>query len=593
MNLYSIAVSTPNRFSSLLRARMASYASLKDRVSAAGRVGKTYKNEEQRAKMMGKQTDWIIDVLGKLFLNASEVAEISEMVVAARFGEELETQIQEAILAVPEREDKTHTGKQDYTMFCNYLTDHVWGACGEDPEVLNDHLMCLGLRDPNEPTIQMMIFATSYQQHGLALATMTLEVGNSAFLAMKRSFKDRVAAAEPPISWYKKLPALPATLLEVDPTTYQNALGEDWPIECPIPLAHRHLVKRFPQRMGIKKKQASASAAFNTRALQLQRQRTREELDMHYRVDAVSDEDNMLQGFKWFGKSPSRELATIPPTRTPPAKRLRDTMENWSRDTKEKYSDEWEGFSSWSAGWGRSSSWRARDAAEEEKEADWRGTEREQALVPWRRCQTVVEKEPWPDNQSTDLVPQNKACAASQLQGANRKGVLDVVETIEKSYGVKKADREAAKEAAKIASKAAKEAEKLSKKTVAAPKGNEKGGKKTRKKGGKKGAVAAPVKTVAKKAKVAADAPDNFPSSDGSSDSCSEVDDDIKVLPKLDWERSRSQVLVRTGIKGTGQSLKLPYTDGPTQVAALQKGRLLCRKMCRRRGLAIPEKFNE
>ena len=86
---------------------------------------------------------------------------------------------------------------------------------------------------------------------------------------------------------------------------------------------------------------------------------------------------------------------------------------------------------------------------------------------------------------------------------------------------------------------------------------------------------------------------------DSNDNTDSGLDEDArKVLPKLDHEKSRSQVLVRTGFTGLGkgQSLQLKYKCQKTKEDAFKKGRLLCRKMCRQRGVAdadMPNKFKE
>ena len=84
---------------------------------------------------------------------------------------------------------------------------------------------------------------------------------------------------------------------------------------------------------------------------------------------------------------------------------------------------------------------------------------------------------------------------------------------------------------------------------------------------------------------------------DSNDDTDSGLDEDQRnVLPKLDHEKSRSQVLVRTGFRGRGQSLPLKYSCLKTKEDAFKKGRLLCRKMCRQRGVAdadMPNKFKD
>lgn len=204
------------------------YESLRDRIASAARIVRTVAHETHRTKMIAKQCDFLVSALAKVSLRACEVAELSEMVSAARFGEEFETIILDAILVAPDADDEEEGSKhQNYTNLCNYLTESVWNDCGEEPDALNDHLVALGLRDPNEPTIQMMIFVSSYIQNGnVDIETMTFDVGHAAFLAMKRAFIARVQKADPLLEpKCSMLPAKPDTFRESRPKTYQNAFG--------------------------------------------------------------------------------------------------------------------------------------------------------------------------------------------------------------------------------------------------------------------------------------------------------------------------------------------------------------------------------
>ena len=63
-------------------------------------------NEATRSKILGKQADVIVGAVTKVSLRASDVAELSEMLTAARFGEEVETRILDAILAAPDADEE-------------------------------------------------------------------------------------------------------------------------------------------------------------------------------------------------------------------------------------------------------------------------------------------------------------------------------------------------------------------------------------------------------------------------------------------------------------------------------------------------------
>ena len=186
-----------------------------------------------------------------------------------------------------------------------------------------------------------------------------------------------------------------------------------------------------------------------------------------------------------------------------------------------------------------------------------------------------------------------------------------MVDAIEGAYGRKKEAKDKAKDAEKkrkrVEREAEKEQNKLEKAKEAEAEAVAGSGKKKRlrKKTRPSAEGAAPPRVVAaaspkkepKKVAAASTIPYHPMDTDSNDDTDSGLDEDARnVLPRLDHEQSRSQVLVRTGFTGRGQSLQLKYKCEKTKVAALKKGRLLCRKMCRQRGVAkadMPKKFKE
>ena len=131
----------------------------------------------------------------------------------------------------------------------------MWERCGDDPDVLIDHSISLGLRDPDEPTVAMMAFLCTYRANGSRmLRKMPLSIGKAAVKAMKRTSKARCQQAELITDLCMVLPDDPREFRESNPFRYEQAIAEELPMPCPIPAGDRaDLLKRFPQRMGRKK----------------------------------------------------------------------------------------------------------------------------------------------------------------------------------------------------------------------------------------------------------------------------------------------------------------------------------------------------
>ena len=61
--------------------------------------------------------------------------------------------------------------------------------------------------------------------------------------------------------------------------------------------------------------------------------------------------------------------------------------------------------------------------------------------------------------------------------------------------------------------------------------------------------------------------------------------------PSYCHEGSRPQFLVRTGVRGMGQSTSLPYSNDKEKKTQEIQAKAMCRKLCRDRGLPIPARF--
>lgn len=579
------------------------YAAVKGRIRAAARLLEAIKSEDIRSKTAAKHCKIITDALrGGAGLRPFEAADLAELVSNAGFDEAIETDIVTAIMECPDVSiGESESKHQNYRALCNYLPEGVWDACGADPDVLCDTAVKLGLRDPDEPTIAMMVFLCTYRGQGRRwVYQMPPDVGHSAFLAMKRAFKVRVGMVyelrEPLASL---LPEDPESFQASHPETYAMTFGDEPPIPCPIPVDDLvDLLKRFPQRMGRTKRAASASMSATT---QLHRALDdcvdRLNVSPLARADAKRRlKDTELPGLTYFGKFKEEERAVKSPNQRPsPAQRGCASARSAARPSMAPILDAPDGHVAGEAeAVPALSTPRARPTCSPQPAPST-------ALVKWRPTFSLgaYGDAYVPGGAAEAKEPLNpKVDATSQLEGPRRKSVLDVVAHIEEAHNNKKEDAKAAKAKDNEERRAAKAKEK---EEANAPKDKENAqAGKTRRirirekqpvpaKGGAKAAKRNSVKP--KKAVVSAK--DWIGCSSEENSDTEAGDDEPEFHPKLDHEQSRKQYLVRTGLKGSGQSHNIGYTNEHTRIHALRKARLICRRLCRKRGLAVLEKFED
>jgi hypothetical protein len=588
------------------------YAAVKGRIQAATRLLEAIKSEDIRSKTAEKHCKIIMDALrGSVGLRPFEAADLSELVSNAGFGEANETAILTAIMECPDGgigDAESESKRQNYRALCNYLPEGVWDACGADPDVLCDTAAMLGLRDPDEPTVAMMVFLCTYRGQGRRwVYQMPPDVGHSAFLAMKRAFKVRVGSADElrePLA--SLLPEDPETFQASHPEAYAMTFGDEPPIPCPIPVDDLvDLLKRFPQRMGRNKRAASASMSATT---QLHRALDdcvdRLNVNPLARADAKRRlKDTSLPGLTFFGKFKEEESAVQSPYQRPsPAQRGCAAVWSASRPSPSMAPilDAPGGHVAGEAEAAPAlSTPRARPTCSPQPAPST-------ALVKWRPTSSLgaYGDAYVPGGAAEAKEPSNpKVDATSQLEGPRRKSVLDVVAHIEEAHNNKKEDAKAAKAKDKEEHKAAKAKEKEEAK-ASKDKKNAQAGKskihaassvrlRVKQPVSAKGGAKAAKKDSVEPKKAAVSARDWIGGSSEEDSDTEAGDDEPKVYPLLHHEKSRKQYLVRTGLTGSGQSHNIEYTNEHTRIHALRKARLMCRRMCRQRGLAVLEKFED
>ena len=136
---------------------------------------------------------------------------------------------------------------QDYTEMRHYLVPSVMASLKEEKAVgdLMDHLLRLGLRNPSEPTFQMMtvlvLHATEGYDKTQEMAPATKLLFNQS---MKDSFRGRAKLVANSIFYVEALPGDPAVFKREFPSLYAAAFKDSAPMPAPISELEWTILKR-------------------------------------------------------------------------------------------------------------------------------------------------------------------------------------------------------------------------------------------------------------------------------------------------------------------------------------------------------------
>ena len=157
---------------------------------------------------------------------------------------------------------------QDYRSFVNFIKQSTWQTIreGEYAPLMED-LIQLGLRNPGEPTSQMLGLVILHQTAGFEKAMeMEPHTRHDFVKAMKKLAKAKLKAAPAALAHLSSLPKTPEQLLQQHPEIHNFTFASEGPVKSPIPeleLSQLRGVTRMRARRG----GASGSASLTARGL--------------------------------------------------------------------------------------------------------------------------------------------------------------------------------------------------------------------------------------------------------------------------------------------------------------------------------------
>ena len=175
-------------------------------------------------------------------LGSLDLARIAEGVLGAGFQPDDEAALLDTIAEGAGQAVQAPLAKagrssmRNYEQLANYLPETVWSHIKEGHiQDYIDFLMRLGLRNPSEPTSQVMALVVLHQTDGFVRACemaphMKLEFVKS----IKTMFKVRAKLVVSPVAFAQSLPQMPEDLRKQYPVLYEAAFSAEGPVASRI-----------------------------------------------------------------------------------------------------------------------------------------------------------------------------------------------------------------------------------------------------------------------------------------------------------------------------------------------------------------------
>ena len=210
-----------------------------DYLAASQKLLQRLRNPEPCAKA---QTKAVLAMLenAREKLDVPALASIQAAVVDAGFGEALEAELMEKLgemcVGPQEAQTKDTRGKQDFTAFPQLLTATLWQEMelGAE-ESLFAFLANAGLRDPSEPTVQLIFLVLTAAHDGMdAVQGYSPGVRTAAYKQIKRRFQMFLKGRRPAPVHVAKLPELATRFKEMYPGIYEAIYADEPPVPCKL-----------------------------------------------------------------------------------------------------------------------------------------------------------------------------------------------------------------------------------------------------------------------------------------------------------------------------------------------------------------------
>ena len=115
-------------------------------------------------------------------------------------------------------------GLQNFEAIVNYCPEALWAEMKDGTvDGLVEFALCLGLRNPSEPTSQVLALSILCQPDGLeATVRMSVKSKLGVIRSVKSLFKQKINQAPPPVSWIAVLPEDPVQFKSQHPMIYDK-----------------------------------------------------------------------------------------------------------------------------------------------------------------------------------------------------------------------------------------------------------------------------------------------------------------------------------------------------------------------------------
>lgn len=181
--------------------------------------------------------------VGRHRLTTEEQVELSELALAVPWHEPHRKAVAEAF--VPTLDVKARRmPMQDFTALHEYFTAAEWAVFGKRCsmtlvlELVRSRATALGCRAPSEPTLKwvtsiVLVLSTDQEQ----LLSMPGALKHDVMKTVRKDFKQSTRRLDRPVDVIEALPRTPAGLLQSSPASFRAAFPNDGPIPCPIDVA--------------------------------------------------------------------------------------------------------------------------------------------------------------------------------------------------------------------------------------------------------------------------------------------------------------------------------------------------------------------
>ena len=215
-----------------------------DRINATGQLLRAVGVVAGTDAVADEQQRALLQHIGDLpVLTTQQGATVAAAAASMPWAETLTRPVLEAIMAkVGTSRVVGRRGMQNYTAVLEYFTEAMWArlqGTGSDMtkmELMFQHVASLGMRNPSEPTIQILSCMWAAVSLGVEQAeTLSMPIKRGLLLQIKTAWNNRKRRLPTPAMWINELPLDPRQFAHQFPGYASQAWRGDAPVSCKIP----------------------------------------------------------------------------------------------------------------------------------------------------------------------------------------------------------------------------------------------------------------------------------------------------------------------------------------------------------------------